>query len=365
MRAGLVQALLCPACGGCLVLDVYSESWDGSKIFTGLLSCGCGEQYPIIKGVPRMLLGSLRSILLADYPKFFAEYGHWLRDSWYPQPDLAATSRAMTRTAASFGFEWSYFQRMLPVYRENFRWYTEPLGEMDWCGLHVLDAGCGTGRHVYHLANQGASVVAVDLSRAIDVAVRNTARFDSIDFIQADINAMPLHRGQFDVAISLGVLHHLPEPETGFDSVTAMLKPGGRLLTYVYWDLKGEPPWRKKLLRAVNSLRPFTTEMSFERLKLFSLVFSAVCYLSIVLPGKALRSAGRAEGLSLGHALPLSFYADYPLRVLANDTFDRFSAPIENRYDFESVAHWFSAAGFSDVTILGGSGWRAAGTLSA
>jgi SAM-dependent methyltransferase len=358
MRTSLLNDLVCPGCGGCLDLQVCSESWDGSRVHTGVLSCACGEQYPIIKGVPRMLLGSLRNILLDDYPRFFSVFGHWLKDDWYACTDAGGAARAKRCTAASFGFEWSYFQRMLPVYRDNFRWYTEPLGAVHWRGLHVLDAGCGTGRHVYHMASQGANVVAVDLSRAIDVAVRNTSHFSTIDFVQADITALPLRGRDFDIVLSLGVLHHLPEPEKGFDSLAAILKPDGHLLIYVYWDLAGEPPWLRTLLRLVNSVRPITTQMSFERLKLFSLLFAAFCYLYIVLPGKALR---RTE---LGQALPLSFYKDYPLRVLANDTFDRFSAPIENRYDSQSVSRWFAAAGFADVRVLGGAGWRAAGRLT-
>ena len=60
-------------------------------------------------------------------------------------------------------------------------------------------------------------------------------------------------------------------------------------------------------------------------------------------------------------AWPLAGYEEYPFQVILNDTFDRFSAPIENRYSKEQVVNWYNNASLEDVNILGGSGWRIVG----
>jgi hypothetical protein len=64
---------------------------------------------------------------------------------------------------------------------------------------------------------------------------------------------------------------------------------------------------------------------------------------------------------ALAEKLPLKVYADYPVRVIVNDQFDRFSAPIENRYRRDQVAEWLDRAGLVNTSILAGAGWRAVG----
>jgi len=66
----------------------------------------------------------------------------------------------------------------------------------------------------------------------------------------------------------------------------------------------------------------------------------------------------------LAEKFPLRIYADYPVRVIVNDQFDRFSAPIENRYRRDEVAAWFTRSGLVETAILPGYGWRAVGTVS-
>jgi hypothetical protein len=60
--------------------------------------------------------------------------------------------------------------------------------------------------------------------------------------------------------------------------------------------------------------------------------------------------------------LPLKTYADYPFSVLVTDQFDRFSAPIEHRYDRGEVESMLQRAGLSDVTVLSNAGWIGDGT---
>ena len=54
---------------------------------------------------------------------------------------------------------------------------------------------------------------------------------------------------------------------------------------------------------------------------------------------------------------PLFVYAKYPFTVLYNDQFDRFSAPIEKRYDPEEVEAMLRRAGLENITVRRCFGW--------
>src|SRR5205085_888189 len=105
----------------------------------------------------------------------------------------------------------------------------------------VLDAGCGTGRHAHYAASFGAAVVAVDLGPAVEVAARNNVGAASVQVLQSDLYNLPFAPKGFDFIYSLGVLHHLPDPEGAFKNLLRFLKPGGEIVIYVYWQPEGQP----------------------------------------------------------------------------------------------------------------------------
>jgi SAM-dependent methyltransferase len=254
---------------------------------------------------------------------------------------------------------------MLPDYESNFRWYFERFTADQLKGARVLDAGCGTGRHTFHMARSSGAreVVAMDFSQAIEVAARNNRDNPNTHFIQADIYHPPLPPASFDVVYSLGVLHHLPDPEKGFRKLLPLVRAGGFLNIYLYWNLEGEPAWRRAALSAVTQVRRVTTRLPHPLLQKLSWLIAAGFQVAFVLPSRALErfSATRA----LADRVPLGHYRKYSFRVLYTDQFDRFSAPIENRYSRAEVAAWLERAGLEDVVILGGAGWRASGRRAA
>src|SRR3990172_2722911 len=108
---------------------------------------------------------------------------------------------------------------MVEAFGEGFLTYIHPLGPEFFPGKLVLDAGCGFGRHLYYAAEFGAEVVGVDFSAAVEAARANTAGCKGIHLVQADIYRLPFREASFDFAYSLGVLHHLPDPERGFQAL--------------------------------------------------------------------------------------------------------------------------------------------------
>ncbi|MEU6343877.1 class I SAM-dependent methyltransferase [Streptomyces sp. NPDC046977] len=91
--------------------------------------------------------------------------------------------------------------------------------------LTALDVGCGTGRFARELAERGLRVEALDVSEEA-VAAAGTA--PGVDFRVADVTAVRLPEGRYDVITCLASLHHVP-----FATVTALraaLAPDGVLL---------------------------------------------------------------------------------------------------------------------------------------
>jgi hypothetical protein len=99
--------------------------------------------------------------------------------------------------------------------------------------------------------------------------------------------------------------------------------------------------------------------MPHTMLQKVSWMIAAGFQLAFVLPSRAL--AALPPTRALADRVPLGHYRKYSFRVLYTDQFDRFSAPIENRYSRAEVAGWFERAGLREVVILGGQGWRASG----
>ena len=109
--------------------------------------------------------------------------------------------------------------------------------------LRILDAGCGTGVSTDYLAhlNPGAEILAVDISPGtLEVARERLHRSRGHEQATVRIENRSLlelqGEGPFDYINSVGVLHHLREPEAGLKALAALLKPGGLLHLFLYAD---------------------------------------------------------------------------------------------------------------------------------
>lgn len=98
---------------------------------------------------------------------------------------------------------------------------------------NILDLGSGTGRWLGIFHKLGAkTITAVEPSQAIAVSKKNAAGLDNITFHNVTGDKMP--DGQFDYVYSYGVIHHIPEPAPVIKRAFEVLKPGGRLVIWLY-----------------------------------------------------------------------------------------------------------------------------------
>ena len=103
----------------------------------------------------------------------------------------------------------------------------------------LLVAGCGTGREaaLWALRFPDARITAIDLSAASLAYARTRCRelgLDRIHFQQLDLHNAADLGTTFDFIACSGVLHHLPDPEAGWEALAGALKPGGVMRIMVY-----------------------------------------------------------------------------------------------------------------------------------
>jgi SAM-dependent methyltransferase len=327
LKLSLLSLLACPACGHSL--DIVPESVEVSEVIEGSLVCqGCACTFPIIRGVPRVL-----------------------------RKTLNAEQKA---TADAFGYEWTHYSTLTDADRKEFLAWISPLAPAEFKDKVVLDAGCGKGRHIFLAAQFGArTVVGVDLSDAVEAAFRNTRHLSNVHVIQADILDLPF-KNLFDLAYSIGVIHHLPVPKSGFLSLCSHVKPGGRVSTWVYG--KEGNLWIEKL---VDPIRKNITS------RLPRLTTRCLCFFpaAILFTGlKLLYRPAKKHGW-LKKLLPYSDYlcsiSDYSYSENFWNVFDQLVAPTAFYHSKDEVVDWFKTAEASHVEIgrHNNNSWRGTGLM--
>jgi len=110
----------------------------------------------------------------------------------------------------------------------------------------LLVLGCGTGREAlaWAAALPQSRVVGVDLSSASLRHANQMAQelgINNVDWHQEDLLRLPPAFTDYDLVIASGVLHHLPDPNAGFQAVTRLVRPGGLIKLALYSELARKP----------------------------------------------------------------------------------------------------------------------------
>jgi SAM-dependent methyltransferase len=134
-----------------------------------------------------------------------------------------------------FGYAWDKYSEIRPDHEEQFRRWTAPLSPADWRGKHILDGGCGIGRNSYWPLRYGAaSALLIDVDqRSLARARANLAGFGSAEIRYHSLYET-IEPGGFDIAFSIGVVHHLEHPALAVRRLAEAVTPGGRVLLWLY-----------------------------------------------------------------------------------------------------------------------------------
>ncbi len=306
----LLELLRCPLCG-------RGFSAEAEKLL-----CAGGHTFPVVRGVPRLA----------------------------PEAELDQERR---RTAAAFGYSWSHYPKANPYTEEQWRDWVVPLEPADLEGMTVLDAGCGLGGFAEYARAWGAShVVGIDLSEAIDAARERLG--DEVGLVQGDILSLPFAPESFDLAYSIGVLHHLADPERGFRAIAETVRPGGLVFAWVYG--------REHNGLIVHVIDPL-------RKHVLSRLPRGVLKWGVSLPLAALlwplvRAA--RSGASFPYSPYFSFLSRRDFGFTHGVVFDHLVAPTSHYIRRQEFAGWFERAGLVDTRISSrnGNSWRGLGRVA-
>jgi SAM-dependent methyltransferase len=303
MKEHALDTYVCPSCKGDLRLRVVSRR--GQEVHEGALACtACGTGYPIRAGVPRFVPEDA-------YAESFGRQWNWFR----------------TVQIDSLNGGSSRSEQML---RETTGWM-----DGEYPGRRLLDAGVGAGRFAERAANKGAEVFGVDLTTAIDAAYENIGRRPNVHLAQADIFALPFRPGTFDLAYSIGVLHHTPDTQAAFAHVASTVRPGGKFAVYLY--ARYGPAHR-----ASDAIRAITTRLPLAVMRVLTSLAIPLYYLyRVPVAGKLFRLA-----------LPISMEPHWRWRWL--DTFDWYTPKYQWKFLYPEVFRWFRANGFEQIELFDG-----------
>lgn len=329
MKLSLLDHLACPDCGeGRLNLTIdrseerpaFHGHWEPGEsaagagegtitlVCEGRITCPeCSAIFLITDGIPRMM------------PK-------------------GATEGPAT------GHAWTEFEGAVPEYEANFLDLLQPLTAGDFIGKLTLDAGAGFGRHAFFAARYGAEVIALDSSpQAVASAARNLDGLLRAHVVQGDIDRAPFKRGQFDLVYSLGVLHHLPNAMASFKALHGLVKPNGRLATWVYGPRQG-------MIRvATGALRGASAQLNADQLHRLSQGIAAGLRVFSHTPHRLLGKVP-VVGSMVNH-LPVHDHSRWPFEVVVADVYDRLRVPVTGYFTGEQLEGWYAEAGYSDIRV--------------
>jgi arsenite methyltransferase len=275
-------------------------------------------------------------------------------------------SATQEHTRKTFGFKWDKRETFeSAASRKRMReWLIERYGDVanaPWLKGQarppvVLDAGCGAALSAIELFGESLHAIrylGTDVSEAVDVA---QARFREEGlpgaFLQCDLNTLPLAKGGVDVIFSEGVLHHTDSTEKALKSLVPLLRPGGRILFYVY---------KKK-----GPIREFTDDYIREKLRAMPMDDAWEAMMPLTKLGVALGELNVT--LNVPEAIPLLdlpagpidlqrffywhvfkvFYRpDHDLGELNHINFDWYAPANAHRQTPEEVRRWCADVGLS------------------
>lgn len=317
MNPKFLEILCCPKTGESLQLKVTETSGDGSVVSGTLVAERSGHEYPIVRSIPRFI----------DEEHYTDTFGYeWQK--W---------SRVQFESENVGGRMQGHTRRMFEA--------VTGFAEQDLRGQRVVEFGCGPGRFLDIVRRCGGVAVGIDMSMAVESARVNFRDDPEVLIVQGDILNPPFKPGVFDVAYTIGVLHHTPAPEEGLKRMASVVKSGGLVGCCVYpkESLYNYPSvYRfRKLHRLASPLLGTKGALAYSYFSAYFL------YHVFDLLRKNSRTGRVGEFIEKNFVVNVNV-PDARWRVL--DVFDAITPSYASTHTPEEVTSWFRQADCSDLS---------------
>jgi SAM-dependent methyltransferase len=164
--------------------------------------------------------------------------------------------------------------------------------------------------------------------------------------LQETVGANSIPQESLDLAMSLGVLHHIPDTGLAIKDVSLRIKPGGTFLCYLYYNLENKPFFYRLIFKVVNAVRQVISLLPQRIKRVVCSSIAAIIYWPLARFSKLMSRIGMNTS-----NIPLHHYANMPFVMLANDALDRFGTSLEQRFSKAEITEMLALAGF-DISTL-------------
>jgi SAM-dependent methyltransferase len=253
----------------------------------------------------------------------------------------------------SFGHEWAAFDYAKSeaddALDSQFLAYCTPidLTQFNSKSSVAADFGAGSGRWASRLLPYFSLVYALEPSDGANKVLKNKFSTESrMAILQETVGANSIPAASLDLAMSLGVLHHIPNTGLAIKDVASKIKGGGVFLCYLYYKLENKPLYYRGLFWASNSLRWLISRLPYSMRRLIAKIIAGAIYLPLARTSKLLGNKGKNVS-----NFPLHHYANMPFVMLQNDALDRFGTRLEQRFSKKEIIEMLGNAGFDLSTL--------------
>ena len=153
--------------------------------------------------------------------------------------------------------------------------------------LRILDAACGEGMLLRHIARRH-HYVGVDFSAR---TLERAARYHPATYIRGDLNRLPFAPQTFDLVVSLQAFQYLEQPQRAVREVARVLRPESHLLLTLTnessfkYRLQGVPSLQLHRFRRADMIELLHSEFEVRELEPRGLWFP-IPRLTVHLPGR-------------------------------------------------------------------------------
>ena len=253
----------------------------------------------------------------------------------------------------SFGEEWSNFsyqtERTDSALDSLFAAYSKIVDFSEFNAVeHVAaDFGAGSGRWTSRLLPFFSKTYALEPSvKAFEVLCQKFDLDEKVVLLNESVGSNCIPNNSLDFAMSLGVLHHVPDTKIGIAEICEKVRPGGTFHCYLYYKLENKPLHYRLAFKVSSILRILISRLPFATKKIVCKTIAILIYL----PLSRLSILARKIGLNESN-IPLYYYSDQPLLMMQNDALDRFGTRLEQRFSRQDIQNMLSDTGFDLSTL--------------
>src|SRR5712691_1374457 len=304
MHTRLLSYLCYPIDSSPLCLSIGSKI-ENDRVETGDLVSEVGRTYPIINGVPRILV-----------------------------------DEALRASVQSFGDEWNYFN--YDRFKANWLKHIAngAFGSPSYFKDKVIvDCAAGSGMHTKWMSEYGAKhVIALELSNSVDGIMRENLRgLDNIDVIQCSIDAPPIRTGSINgLVICNAAIQHTPSVERTADALWRLVGPSGELSFSCYLKYPNDLIWMARWLLVYRPLRAILSRCSFTTIMAYAKTMARLRMVPVLGP-----FLEKANFMVRGEVPPGDRYEERLYETAVLNTFDWFGS--------HQYQHQLSAQEIADI----------------